>query len=65
MNVTIPEWQRQIHVASELAAVLMVPLLFAAAADAREPHRTRIKALAYGTLLVDGYLLYRWWKGSR
>jgi hypothetical protein len=60
MNYPVPEWQRRLHIASEAAAVLMVPLLFAAAASAREPHKTRLQVLAVGTLIVDGLLLYHW-----
>jgi hypothetical protein len=64
-NYPISEWQRRLHIVSETAAVLMVPLLFAAAADANEPHKTRLKVLAYGTLAVDGYLLYRWFMQNK
>ena len=60
VNYQVSQGQRNLHVLSEAAAVLMVPLLFAAAADAREPHKTRLQVLAWGTLLVDGFLLYRW-----
>lgn len=60
MNYLVPQWQRDLHVASELAALLMVPLLFSAAASAREPHKSRLQVLAVGTLIVDGLLLYRW-----
>lgn len=60
MNYLVPKWQRDIHVVTEVAAVLMVPLLFSAAAAAKEPHKTRLQFLAVGTLIVDGFLLYRW-----
>lgn len=60
MNYLVPKWQRDVHVVTEAAAVLMVPLLFSAAAAAREPHKTRLQVLAWGTLIVDGFLLYRW-----
>lgn len=60
MNYIVPKWQRDLHVVTETAALLMVPLLFAAAASAREPHKSRLQVLAVGTLVVDGFLLYRW-----
>lgn len=56
----IPGWQRRLHFYSELAAIAMLPRLFAAAKDAKQPHRKFLTALAWGTLLVDGYLVYRW-----
>jgi hypothetical protein len=65
MNYPIPAWQRRLHIVTETAAVLMVPLLFAAADDAHEPHRTRLRALAIGTMAVDGFLLYRWWAENK
>jgi hypothetical protein len=60
----IPEWQRDLHVSSELAALILTPFVLMAAADAREPHKSRLQALAAGTLLVDGLLLYRWWRSA-
>jgi hypothetical protein len=62
VNYLVPKWQRDLHVVSETVAVLMVPLLFSAAAAAREPHKTRLQVLAWGTLVVDGFLLVRWIK---
>jgi hypothetical protein len=65
VNYQISAWQRRLHIVTETAAVLMVPLLFAAADDAREPHKSRLKALAVGTMVVDGFLLYRWWSQNK
>jgi hypothetical protein len=65
VNYLVPEWQRRLHIVSETAAVLFVPLLLAAAHDAREPHKTRLRVLAVGTLAIDGYLLYRWWARNK
>jgi hypothetical protein len=65
MNYPIPAWQRRLHIVTETAAILMVPLLFAAASDANEPHKTRLRALAVGTMAVDGFLLYRWWVDNK
>lgn len=56
----IPEWQRQIHVVTELASVLMVPWVFAAAAQAKAPHKQRLQFLGVGMLIVDGFLLWNW-----
>lgn len=61
----VPNWQRTIHVTTELASVLMVPWVFAAAREAKQPHKTRLQVLGLGMLLVDGYLLWRWWGLSR
>jgi hypothetical protein len=61
---TVPGWQRWIHVVTEAAAVLAVPMLFSAARAAPEPHKTRLRCLAWGTLAVDGFLLYRWLTSS-
>lgn len=60
MKYLVPKWQRDLHIVTEAAALLMVPLLFSAAAAVREPHKTRLQVLAVGTLIVDGILLYRW-----
>jgi hypothetical protein len=56
----IPGWQRRLHFYSELAAILMLPKLFAAARDANHPHKRFLTVLAWGTLVIDGYLVYRW-----
>jgi hypothetical protein len=56
----IPGWQRRLHFYSELAAVMMLPKLFAAAKAASPPHKRFLTVLAWGTLAVDGYLVYRW-----
>jgi hypothetical protein len=56
----ISDWQRNLHVATEAFAVLSTPLLFAAARDAKPPHKGFLTFLAVGTLAVDGYLLWRW-----
>lgn len=58
--VTIPGWQKAIHVATEAASVLMVPFVFRAAADARQPHKNFLRFLGAGMLVVDGFLLMRW-----
>jgi hypothetical protein len=60
VEVRISEGQRRLHVVSETFAVLSLPFLFAAARDARPPHKEFLTLLAWGTLAVDGYLLYRW-----
>jgi hypothetical protein len=60
MSYQIPAWQRWLHIVSEAAAVLTVPLIFAAAAEAREPHKSMLQSLAVGTLVIDGFLLYQW-----
>ena len=60
MNTPIPDWQRRFHIATEVASVLFVPFVLAAARDAREPHRSRLMVLAAGMALVDGFLVYRW-----
>ncbi len=57
----VPEWQRSVHIAAEaLAIALIVPLLLLAAKDARPPHKKRLRAIALGTLVVDGLLLWSW-----
>lgn len=57
----VPNWQRRIHIATEAIAVaVFVPWLLAAAKAAPEPHKGRLKLMAVGALVVDGYLLYRW-----
>jgi hypothetical protein len=61
----IPAWQRGLHIVSEAGALLMVPLLFAAAEDAREPHKSMLQFLAVGTLAIDGFLLWQWIKDNR
>jgi len=58
--VKIPVWQRDLHVYAEAFAVLTLPLLFAAAKDARKHHKTLLTFMAWGTLAVDGYLLGRY-----
>lgn len=59
----IPRSQVALHVVSEAAAVAIgVPLLLATAAR-REPtqaQRRGLRAMALGTLLVDGWLITRW-----
>lgn len=56
----IPPWQRTVHVVTEAASVAMVPLVFAAARAAPDPHKGRLRLLALGMLLVDGLLLITW-----
>jgi hypothetical protein len=60
VNYPIPEWQRRLHIVSETAAVIMVPVLWMASNETRDPYKTFLRGLAIGTLAVDGYLLYRW-----
>ena len=60
--VMIPAWQRDLHVYAEAFALLSLPLLFAAAKDARPPHKAYLTFAAWGTVVVDGYLLYRYLK---
>jgi hypothetical protein len=60
VNTLIPDWQRRFHIATEIASVLFVPFVLAAAKDARQPHKTRLRVLAAGMVLVDGFLVYRW-----
>ena len=59
-NTTIPGWQRRLHFYSELAAIAVLPKLFAAASDAGPKHKGFLTFLAWSTLVVDGYLVYRW-----
>ena len=56
----IPDWQRRVHVSTELAALIAIPVLWSAANAIQEPHRTRLRVLAAGILIVDGLLLYTW-----
>lgn len=56
----VPDWQRRVHVVTEVASVLLVPVVWVAANHASEPHRSRLKALAVGMLVVDGLLLLTW-----
>lgn len=64
-SVQISGWQRRLHFYSELAAILMVPKLFSAARDAGPKHKGFLTFLAWGTLAVDGYLLYKWLSDER
>lgn len=57
---TIPSWQRDLHVATELASVLLVPAVFAAAKTTKGKHRKFLNTLGWSMLLIDGFLIYRW-----
>jgi len=59
----VDETRRSLHISTELLAVTVaVPILLgvAAAPKLTKPHRTFLRALAVSTLLVDGWLLWRW-----
>ena len=59
----VPQSQVSVHVASEAVALLVaVPLLLATASTPRptDIQRRGLRALAVGTLLVDGWLLTQW-----
>ena len=59
----VPQSQVSVHVVSEAVAVFAaVPLLLATAANPRptDIQRRGLRALAVGTLLVDGWLLTQW-----
>lgn len=58
--LVVPRWQFHLHWTTELASVLAVPFVFAAARQLPEPHRTRLRLLGWGALIVDGFLLFRW-----
>ena len=64
-GTVISDPQKAIHLASELAAVLMVPAMFSAARAAKGKHRAFLRFLAWGTLIVDGGLLINWWLKRR
>ena len=59
----VPQSQVSVHVVSEAVALLVaVPLLLATAATPRptDAQRRGLRALAFGTMLVDGWLLTQW-----
>jgi hypothetical protein len=60
----ITKRQRNLHVTAEAIAVVAVaPLLLHVAAQERpltKTERHAVTAVAIGTLLIDGYLLYRY-----
>ena len=59
----VPETRRDVHVASELAAlVVVVPYLawLSTRPQLTDADRWRLRALAAATGVVDGWLLYRW-----
>jgi len=61
--VKVPQSRVSVHVVSEAVALLVaVPLLLATAATSRptDAQRRGLRALAFGTLLVDGWLLTQW-----
>ena len=62
-HVKVPQSRVNVHVVSEAVALLVaVPLLLATAANPRptDAQRRGLRALAVGTLLVDGWLLAQW-----
>ena len=62
-HVKVPQSRVNVHVVSEAVALLVaVPLLLATAANPRptDAQRRGLRALAVGTLLVDGWLLTQW-----
>ncbi len=62
-GVSIPRHQRDLHVAAEWAAVLVVvPALTWIAFNSRVPRSARLIAggVALASLVVDSYLLSRW-----
>lgn len=59
----VPQSQRQLHVASESIALLVIApfLLGVAQTPTLTPaQRQGLRATAIATILVDGYLLTRW-----
>jgi len=58
----ISDFQKNIHIAGETAAILAAPILFVIGSDKRLPTRSRnfLYTLAAGTLAIDGFLLYLW-----
>lgn len=64
-TVTIPRAQRDLHVATEWAALLLVvPALTWVALNPKVPRAARTIAglVALGNLVVDGGLLMRWYR---
>jgi len=62
-HVKVPQSRVSVHIASEAVALLVaVPLLLATAANPRptDAQRRGLRALAFGTMLVDGWLLTQW-----
>lgn len=61
--------QRDLHILTEaLAVVVIAPFLGYVATRPRELttfERVGIWGIVAGTLLVDGFLLYRWWSSTR
>lgn len=58
--------QRDVHVVSEaLALAVVAPFMVYVAVTARDPSvRAAAAAVAVGTVLVDGWLLYRFTSGN-
>ena len=68
MNSLVSLQRRRIHVGTELLAVaIAVPMLWSIAAAPRltDSHRSFLRLLAVGTLLVDGWLLLQWKRDTR
>lgn len=64
-GITISDSQHQVHVLTELASVLMVPAVFAAAKASKGKHRDFLRFLGWSMLVVDGALLVNWWLKRR
>lgn len=67
LTTCIPEQQRQVHVVSELIALVLVTPLLGYVATRRElPDWARYGAgaAALGTVLVDGWLLSRYLRAA-
>lgn len=61
MKNCVSDIQKYLHIGSELLAVcVLTPWLFKAAQNSNTPHKERLYFMAYGTLLVDGFLLINW-----
>ena len=61
-GVFIPESQRQLHIATEAIGTFMVPpfLVWASYQTDNPIARWGLRAIAAGSVGVDGYLLSRW-----
>lgn len=64
-QATISDSQKNVHVLTEAAALLMVPAIFAASRSAKGKHKDFLRFLGWGTLIVDGGLLISWWLKRR
>lgn len=61
MDRCVPAAQIRVHVVTEAVALALVPVLWGIGGNPglSQMERLTIRGLAVGTLLVDGWLLYR------